>query len=103
MGRQPVYLPTGLDSRVLGCRLGREMKHAFLTGAIAFFAFLLVRPAAAADLGTMPLKAWPAPAAPDWTGFYLGGHFGYATGTSNWAATQEGGAAALNGSLDLFN
>jgi high affinity Mn2+ porin len=79
------------------------MKHAFLKGAVAFFVFLLIRPAAAADLGTMPVKALPAPAAPDWTGFYLGGHFGYATGTSNWAATQEGGAAALNGSLDLFN
>jgi len=79
------------------------MKHAFLTGAIAFFAFLLVRQAAAADLGTMPVKALPVAASPDWTGFYLGGHFGYATGTSNWDATQGGGAAALNGSLDLFN
>ena len=77
------------------------MNHAVVTGAIAFFA--LVRPAAAADLGTMPVKALPVPASPDWTGFYLGGHFGYATGTSNWAATQGGGAAALNGSLDLFN
>jgi high affinity Mn2+ porin len=103
MGRQPAYLPTGLDSPVLGCRLGREMKHAFLTGAIALFAFLLVRPAAAADLGTMPAKALPVPASPDWTGFYLGGHFGYATGASNWTATQGGGAAPLNGSIDLFN
>jgi high affinity Mn2+ porin len=102
-GRQAAHLPTGLDSRVLGCRLGREMKHVFLTGAIAFFAFLLVRPAAAADLGTMPVKALPVSASPDWTGFYLGGHFGYATGTSNWDATQGGGAGPLNGSTDLFN
>jgi high affinity Mn2+ porin len=79
------------------------MKRAFLNGAIAFFAFLAVRPAAAADLGTMPVKALPVPASPDWTGFYLGSHFGYATGTSNWAATQAGGAAPLNGSIDLFN
>jgi high affinity Mn2+ porin len=79
------------------------MKYILLTGAIAFFAFLLVRPAAAADLGTMSVKALPVPASPDWTGFYLGGHFGYATGTSNWAATQAGGAAPLNGSIDLFN
>jgi hypothetical protein len=48
------------------------MKHAFLTGAIAFFAFLLVRPLAAADLGTMPVKALPVPAPFDWTGFYVG-------------------------------
>jgi len=52
---------------------------------------LSIRPAAAADLGTRPVKALPAPA-PDWTGFYLGGHLGYATGMSNWAATQGGGA-----------
>jgi len=80
------------------------MKRAFLNGAIAFCAFLVIRPAAAADLGTMPVKALPAPpAAADWTGFYLGGHLGSAIGTSNWTATQGGGAAALNGSLDLFN
>jgi high affinity Mn2+ porin len=79
------------------------MRRAFLNGAIAVSAFLVVRPAAAADLGTMPVKASPAPASPDWTGFYLGGHLGYATSTSNWTATQGGGAAPLNGSIDLFN
>jgi high affinity Mn2+ porin len=79
------------------------MKRAFINGAIAFFVFLEVRPAAAADLGTMPVKALAAPAASDWTGFYVGGHFGYATGTSDWTATQGGGAAPLNGSLDFFS
>jgi high affinity Mn2+ porin len=53
----------------------------------------------------LPTKA-PPPAAPatfDWTGFYAGGHLGYAAGFSNWAATQAGGAApSLFGSLDLF-
>src|ERR1700686_5255084 len=80
------------------------MKRAFLKGAIALSAFAVIRPAAAADLSaTMPLKAQAVSAAPDWTGFYLGGHFGYATGKSNWGAT-EGAAAAptLNGSLDFF-
>ena len=79
------------------------MKRAFLRGAIALFAFAVIGPAAAAD-PSMPLKALAVPTAPDWTGFYLGGHFGYATGTSNWVGT-EGGASAptLNGSLDLFN
>ena len=79
------------------------MKRAFLNGAIAFSALLLIRPATAADLGTMPVKALPVPAPADWTGFYLGGHFGYATGTSDWSATQGGGAGPLNGSVDLFN
>jgi len=42
----------------------------------------------------------PPPAAPseyDWTGFYLGGHLGYAWGSSNWAT-----APGVAGSLDLF-
>ncbi len=78
------------------------MRRAFPTGAIAFFAVLLFRPAAAADLPeTMPTKALTAPS--DWSGFYLGGHIGYATGTSDWVATQGGGAGPLNGSLDLFS
>lgn len=59
--------------------------------------------AAAADQAAMPTKA--ARAAPfDWSGVYIGGHVGYATGTSNWSATQAGGATpTLSGSLDLFN
>jgi high affinity Mn2+ porin len=79
------------------------MKRAFFNGTIAFFALLLIRPAAAADLGAMPVKARSVPAAFDWTGFYVGGHFGYATGTSDWSASQGGGAPPLNGSIDLFN
>jgi len=81
------------------------MKRAFVKGAIAFFAFAVIRPAAGADPSvTMPLKALAVPAPSDWTGFYLGGHFGYATGTSNWVATQGGASApTLNGSLDFFN
>ena len=57
--------------------------------------------AAATDL---PVKAPPSQvlAAYDWSGFYLGGHFGYATGSSHWSTTQPG-APAVTGSLDLFN
>jgi high affinity Mn2+ porin len=77
------------------------MKRAFLQGVFAVFALAVIRPAAAADL---PLKAPAAPAPFDWTGFYLGGHFGYAIGTSNWAANQPGfPGSTLTGSLDLFN
>jgi high affinity Mn2+ porin len=52
--------------------------------------------AAAADL---PVKA-PPPAATayDWTGVYVGGHIGYAAGSSRWSAEP-----GLTGSLDLFN
>jgi high affinity Mn2+ porin len=62
---------------------------------------VLTGSAAAADL---PVKAPPplAAAAYDWSGFYLGGHFGYAAGSSRWSAMQPG-APATTGSLDLFN
>jgi len=57
--------------------------------------------ATAADL---PLKAPVSAAVYSWTGFYLGGHFGYAAGKTSWTATEAGAAVpTLNGSFDLFN
>ncbi len=57
--------------------------------------------AAAAD---MPVKAPPpATTAYDWTGVYVGGHIGYAAGSSHWSAMPAGaGGPAQSGSLDLF-
>ncbi|MGD0024234.1 MAG: carbohydrate porin, partial [Xanthobacteraceae bacterium] len=53
---------------------------------------------------SMPVKAPPAPASYDWTGLYVGGHLGYAAGSSDWSATQGGATTpSLSGSLDLFN
>jgi high affinity Mn2+ porin len=69
---------------------------AFLTTALAG----ALVPAMAAD---MPLKAPAAPLTFDWTGFYLGGHFGYAAGTSSWTENPVGTpGAGVSGSLDLF-
>jgi high affinity Mn2+ porin len=61
--------------------------------------------ALAADLRVlMPVKAPRPVPAYDWTGFYLGGHFAYAAGSSDWSATQIGAAApTVTGALDLFN
>jgi high affinity Mn2+ porin len=63
--------------------------------------------ACAADLSAaLPTKAPPpaVPAAYDWTGFYLGGHAGYALGGSNWSSTQAGVAApAVTGAFDFSN
>ena len=59
--------------------------------------------AAAANL---PVKAPPpAPAISyDWTGFYVGGHVGYAGGSSDWSAAPTAAVAPpLAGSLDLYN
>jgi high affinity Mn2+ porin len=57
-------------------------------------------PARATDMAVMPLKA-PALPAFDWTGLYVGGHFGYAWGNSNWTANTPG-APDISGSLNLF-
>ena len=46
----------------------------------------------------MPVKAPPAATATDWSGLYLGTHFGYAGGTSDWSATGP-----VLGSLGFFS
>ena len=53
----------------------------------------------------MATKSPPAvPVSYDWTGFYLGGHLGYALGGSNWSAASTGAAAPpLGGSLGFSN
>ena len=61
--------------------------------------------AAADDI--MVTKAAPisssAASAYDWSGFYAGGHLGYAWGSSNWtASTPAAPALSTSGSLDLF-
>lgn len=76
-----------------------------VTCALAGVGLGMLTFANAADAADLPLKA---PAASDavfsWTGFYIGGHFGYAAGRTDWSATDAGAAApALAGSLDLFN
>jgi high affinity Mn2+ porin len=65
-----------------------------------------VETAGAADLpATLETKA-PAKAAqaaaPEWTGFYVGGHAGLSSAYSGWMATQPGGPS-LSGSLNFFN
>jgi high affinity Mn2+ porin len=71
--------------------------------AVAAALTLAPIPALSADIAPrMPLKA-PSDPGLDWTGFYLGGHVGYATGYSRWSATEAGIAApGLTGSLDFF-
>ena len=72
--------------------------------AAAVAAVAAVDSAAAADQLVLPTKAPPKPPAYDWAGLYVGGHFGYAGGTSRWSATDSGGGIpTLAGSLDLYN
>jgi high affinity Mn2+ porin len=81
--------------------MGRIVRLVGILGLLAL-AGLGMTAAAAADLPSpLPVKA-PAARTFDWNGVYFGGHFGYATGNSNWTATQAG-APPLAGALDLFN
>ncbi len=78
-----------------------------LTAAV--IALMSAGTAAAADLTSSEVAAasYKDPVAYDWTGFYVGGHIGYAWGNSNWAATGAGGngSGSLNFSqgFDSFN
>jgi high affinity Mn2+ porin len=51
----------------------------------------------------MPVKAAPIPYY-DWSGFYVGAHVGYGTGSSDWTAQNTAvPGSGLNGSTDLFS
>ena len=64
---------------------------------------LLATDARAADLPiALPVKAPPAATDYDWTGFYVGGHVGLATGNSGWTLTPQGGGAPVAGSFGLY-
>jgi high affinity Mn2+ porin len=80
-----------------------------LVAALALIALTVETHAAeppGAVSGAMAVKAVPAPApaADDWSGYYVGAHLGYAAGSSNWSATPLGApGSTLFGSLDLFD
>jgi len=66
-------------------------------------AALTAATANAADV-RMPVKApWQPPQAYDWTGLYVGGHFGYAGGRSSWSSTPGlASSFGLYQGLDMF-
>ncbi|MGC1178376.1 MAG: carbohydrate porin [Methyloceanibacter sp.] len=50
----------------------------------------------------MPVDGLPVPSAYDWTGFYVGGHLGYAWGSSNFTAPGISGSLNLSQPVDTF-
>jgi len=62
---------------------------------------LFASSARAADFPVLPVKAPPV-AGYDWTGFYVGGHIGLATGNSPWTLDPLGGGAPVAGSFSLY-
>lgn len=74
------------------------MKRTRLTSAVV--SLTLAAPTAAGAADSYPTKA-PTPELANWTGFYLGGHLGYAGGWSNWSAND--GLSTVSGSPGLFS
>jgi high affinity Mn2+ porin len=72
--------------------------------AVSTVAIVFASARSAVADGIVPTKAPPIPysvsSAYDWSGFYAGGHLGYAWGTSNWTASSPG-AANFSGSFNL--
>ncbi len=54
-----------------------------------------------AEAADLPVKAKP-PEAFSWGGWYVGGHLGYAAGTSDWATPSSTGTLDLTNSFDIF-
>jgi high affinity Mn2+ porin len=81
--------------------------RALLVGGAALVALASSDAARCAELPLTPVPRAPtsaavSPNAFDWTGFYLGGHMGYAWGRSNFTATSIGRTAPpFDGSLDF--
>jgi high affinity Mn2+ porin len=51
---------------------------------------------------SMPVDGLPVPSAYDWTGFYVGGHLGYAWGSSNFTAPGISSSLNLSQPVDTF-
>jgi len=79
------------------------MKRICIIGSTTWVALATCPFAAAADLPvSYPVKAPPAVGFYDWTGFYVGGHIGLATGNSGWTLDPLGGGAPVAGSFGLY-
>ena len=80
------------------------MKRIFIFGTAISIVQAPVSYAAAADLPvSYPVKAPPVAGLYDWSGFYVGGHMGYAGGNSNWTANPtQAGRPSTSGSVDMF-
>jgi len=80
-----------------------DIRSWVLVAPLAAAGTLFVARAESADVAIPLSTATPAAPIFDWTGWYFGGHAGYATGRSHWTATEAGASMpTLAGSLYLF-
>ena len=75
--------------------LGADMREVILVGTV--FA-ILVNGAHAGAVATLTKPPELSPAC-DWSGFYVGAHFGYAGGSSEWSSTP---GPPSSGTLDFY-
>src|SRR5579872_7066408 len=94
----------GGGAALVGCgKILKQFGRASGIGASCGLALaLFAGESRAADLSpTLPLKA-SAAGGYDWTGFYVGGHVGLATGNSAWTLDPLGGGAPVAGAFGLY-
>ncbi len=107
-----VVIDSDGGGNVMGKCIGRGLgtKSELSTPALFLFALALAAgvmssPGSlmAADIGTAesPAGHFSGSTAPDWAGFYVGGHLGYAWGNSNWTLQPTAGGAPASGTLDF--
>jgi hypothetical protein len=95
--------PFGGRRRATSARHRRTRAGSALRTSWAAALALVAPDAFAADLSDMATKVPPLAQTYDWTGFYVGGHIGLATGRSNWTANATtSGAPPVSGSLDMY-
>jgi high affinity Mn2+ porin len=70
-----------------------------LIGSFAFIGIVAADRAKATDI---PPTEYAVPLDYNWTGFYAGGHLGYAWGSSNWTAPGISGSINLSQPVDTF-
>jgi high affinity Mn2+ porin len=93
---------TRAPSDALRIRTGLARAVAFCLGvALAALSAISLQAADLPGQSPSPMLT-KAPIADDWTGFYVGGHVGFASAGSGFTATQPGSASDLTGTLDLF-
>ena len=75
--------------------------------AVSTAAIVMASAGSAAADDIMVTKAvsvqYAVPSTHDWTGFYMGGHLGYAWGSSNWTAPGISGSFNLSQQIDTFD
>src|SRR5271170_7989775 len=90
--RRTDHVATASSPRGAAALRGRiSVRAARMRAGVAAAALLVAGGADAADLALPPAAA----PAYDWSGFYVGGHAGFAAAGSEFTATQPGGAPGI--------